>query len=116
LARVSNHEAFVAHPSRRRAKSAAPQDEGSLWRERFQNNSGLRVRAKSASRNDNQRFSRKIHSLAKIIFITFVDAMFTTFVEPPFTNAFDDLSQMQTPLACRARAAVINPAATLIEY
>jgi hypothetical protein len=55
-------------------------------------------------------------AVAKNLFIIFVDAMFTTLVEPRFTKLFDGLSQTQTSLACDKRASPINSLATLIQY
>ena len=49
------------------------------------------------SRNDARIFSR-VNS-----FITFVDIIFTTFSERPFTNAFDDMRQTAA-IACVVRA------------
>jgi hypothetical protein len=54
-----------------------------------------------------KRFARR-----KIFFIIFVDAIFTTLFERPFTNDFDCEAQIQQMLACIARATPINSLAT----
>jgi hypothetical protein len=50
--------------------------------------------------------------VAKIFFSIFVERMFTTLVERPFTNAFDALGGTTSPLACIALATPINAPAT----
>jgi hypothetical protein len=48
----------------------------------------------------------------KNLFIIFVDAIFTTLFEPPFTNVFDVMAQTSRFLACISRAPPINSLAT----
>jgi hypothetical protein len=55
-------------------------------------------------------------AVVKNPFIIFVDAMFTTLMEPRFTKLFDWPSQTQTSLACDTPASPINSLATLIQY
>jgi hypothetical protein len=45
-------------------------------------------------------------------FINFVDAIFTTLLEPLFTNAFDVIGTKQQIIACVAHATPINSLAT----
>jgi len=54
---------------------------------------------------------REQHSGSKI-FIIFVDAMFTTFIERWFTNAFENVRRSQPDLACVLGASAINSLAT----
>jgi hypothetical protein len=49
---------------------------------------------------------------AKIFFIIFVDAIFTTLFVCLFTNVFDVIAQIQPALACIACATPINSLAT----
>jgi hypothetical protein len=53
-----------------------------------------------------------VRARRKIFFIIFVDAIFTTLFERPFTNDFDCGAQIQQMLACIARATPINSLAT----
>jgi hypothetical protein len=50
--------------------------------------------------------------LSEIFFIIFVDRIFTTLFERPFTNDFDCEARFQQMLACIARATPINSLAT----
>lgn len=51
-------------------------------------------------------------SRREIFFIIFVDAIFTTLMQRPFTNAFDVIARTQQIVACIGPATPINSLAT----
>jgi hypothetical protein len=53
-----------------------------------------------------------VRSLNETFFIIFVDAIFTTLIQRPFTNAFDVMRALKQFLACIAPATPINSLAT----